>query len=354
MNIYNYEAPLKKYFDEKIKISNEIKSKLKSNCESNEDRVINGLDEKYKITRASFVQQGSYAMQTIIQAENNEYDIDDAIIFDSSLLKNRNGNDLSANELKNLVLEAVKDERFVRAPEKLKNCVRIYYNEGHHVDMACLRKETDFFGDETIELASSDWKASNPQQINEWFKGKIESLNREKTDSGSRLRRMIRFLKRFSKSRPSWNMPCGLILTMLTVECFKNYDRDDECFYYLMKELSNRFNNDGLVVKNLADNSLWDKETLTKTSSDPSMIELRDKIKDVLDGLSILEKVECNSKDAREAWDNVFKTDGFLNEDWDDVVDKMNIIRSGKAKTSSWGTIGFSGLSNIAHKFHGV
>jgi len=349
MPIFNYDGPIKKYFEEKIRVSNEELKKLKAHCEANEDRIIKELKDNYDLSRNSFENQGSYAMKTLIQEDNNSYDIDDALIIDNDLLKDENGIELSPSEYKDLVLNAINDKRFRKEPQKLKNCVRVYYNEGHHVDIACIRKRFTFSGNEILELPSTDWKQTDPKEINTWFNKKITDLNENNKDSGSQLRRMIRYLKKFSRSRKSWNMPCGLILTMLAVENFEYYKRDDECFYWLLKNILNRLLNNGLVVYNLANKS----EILTKTSYDADMKEFRDKLNETFEKISMLEKDNCSAKDAREAWEYVFNTNGFFKADEDDLNEKMNIITKGTAWTSSSGMIGLVGLKNMPHKFYG-
>lgn len=348
-SIFDYNDQIKKFFDEKIRLSREELQKLKTSCESNEDRIIHGLNDLYNVSRNSFVNQGSYAMQTIIFEEDNSYDIDDALIIDAEKLKNKDGSYLSPNDFKDIVLESLNDSRFLKKPQKLKNCVRIYYNEGYHVDVACLRRKS-LSGIDTIELASTDWKESNPKQINDWFASKVKSYNKTCNDGGKMLRRMVRYFKKFARSRANWNMPCGLILTMLTVECFAYYERDDECLYYLLKNIYSRLNNYGLIVLNLADG----KEALTKSACDSNMVELMKNLKTVLDKLEILEDRNCKAQDARIAWTYLFNNNGFFKEEDDILIDKANLIKKGEARTSSIGSIGLIGIKNWPHKFHGI
>lgn len=349
MSIFDYNDQIQKFFNEKIKVSREELEKLKTSCESNEDRIINRLNNRFDVSRSSFVNQGSYAMKTLISEEDNSYDIDDALIVDAVKLKDRYGNDLSTNEFKSIVLESLEDSRFTKSPQKLRNCIRVYYNEGYHVDVACLRRKSLSWGT-IIELASTNWKESNPKQINDWFSSKVQSYNEIYGDGGTILRRMIRYLKKFARSRTNWDMPCGLILTMLAVECFVYYKRDDECLYYLLKSIYSRLNNHGLIVQNLADG----KEILTKSLCDPDMIELKSNLKAVLDKLEILEDDNCKAEDARGAWTYLFNNNGFFKKEDDILIDKANMIKKGEARTSSKGNIGLIGIKNLPHKFHGI
>lgn len=346
--MYNYEEQIRKYFNDEIALSKSEKVKLKSNCETNEDRIISKTDPLYKITKGSFVQQGSFAMRTTIKDPDNNYDIDDAIIFEGNVLIKNSGIDITPNELKSIVLDTLKDERFNTPPEKKKNCIRIYYNDGYHVDMACLRYNRLT---RKLEIASSEWKSSNPYQINSWFNDKISSLNSELNGSGEQFRRMIMLFKRFTKSRSSWNMPCGLIITMLIAETFVGFERDDECLYNLIHSISSRLKNN-LRVENLSDPESK-REELTHSDADASMQELRAHLNEAIEHLGVLETVKCDAKEARIAWDWFFQTNGCFSEETDLIVNKMNLIRSGNAKTAKNGAIGVMGIANVAHKFYG-
>ena len=59
MSIFDYNDQIQKFFNEKIKVSREELEKLKTSCESNEDRIINRLNNRFDVSRSSFVNQGS-------------------------------------------------------------------------------------------------------------------------------------------------------------------------------------------------------------------------------------------------------------------------------------------------------
>ena len=124
-------------------------------------------------------------------------------------------------------------------------------------------------------------------------------------------------------------MPSGLILTILTDEKMPNYDRDDECFYYLLDGLKDRLKWN-LRVFNSADLS----EELTKSAEDADMITLRKKIDEALSKLSILHEEDCTRGDARKAWDWVFKSDGFFDDFDSDSEDDDPSPDSGIAKST--------------------
>jgi hypothetical protein len=86
--------------------------------------------------------------------------VTERVYFNKSDLVASGGTDKSAAAAKEVVRKAVYDDKFKQAPESLKNCVRVYYDAGFHVDVPVYRTfEKD--GKEVYELASSDWKASD-------------------------------------------------------------------------------------------------------------------------------------------------------------------------------------------------
>lgn len=318
--MYNYNDQVTAYHNQKVNLPEATRAKLRGHRSANQDRIIRNIRDGVTVTKNSFVKQGSYAMWTTIQDVNNDYDIDDGLIMKREELVGDRGAEMSALQVRQMVLDAVEDDKFDRKPECLKNCVRVFYKEGHHVDIPCYRKFEDDSGEERIELASSDWKKSNPEEINRWFSNRVSELKKLRDGHGLQFRRMIRLLKRFCRSRSSWNMPSGLILTMLTSEKMPDYERDDECFYYLLSGLQTRLNG-SLVVTNHADSD-WPQETLTKTLEDASMREFKQRVGEALDELDVLHDSDCTKKAARKAWDWVFKTNGFFDEfDGDDGDD---------------------------------
>lgn len=93
-----------------------------------------------------------------------------------------------------MVCEAMQDKTFKTPPKVLKNCVRVYYEEGHHVDMAIYRKYTSDSGAEIQELASSAWEESNPEAITKWFNKAVIDKSPDE-NNGKQLRRIVRLLK---------------------------------------------------------------------------------------------------------------------------------------------------------------
>lgn len=177
------------------------------------------------------------------------------------------------------------------------------------------------------------------------------------------MRVMTRLMKRFARSRgEDWDMPNGLKLTMLVEECAPSYyERNDEAFYWLLSNLKTRLATN-LEVENRAQTKM-PKDKLTKSTSDANMVELRKRIGEALDKLLVLHGPDCTEKQAREAWDWVFQSDGYF-EAYDKdsakahaLFSKAALVRAGIASTNHSGVIVpalvGAGVPNLAHRFYG-
>ncbi|WP_024336407.1 cyclic GMP-AMP synthase DncV-like nucleotidyltransferase [Desulfotignum balticum] len=342
--MYDYSDQINSFHGDKVVLSKKLSGNLTSHRTANENRLIKRLPELkngVKVSRSSFKSQGSFAMRTIIQTKfsDEEYDIDDGLVLWRSDIEDEDGNDMTSSDAKELIREALKDSRFKQQPKTKTNCVRVFYadedEEKHHVDFPVYRKwETAVSDDVTThrELAGGDgWVESDPTRVNSWFENEISSRNSAAAESGTQMRQCLRLLKRFCRSRSYWDMPNGMKLTMLTVECFESGERIDSVFRDLLDSLHSRLL-DNLEVENLADED-FPRQKLTRTSSDENMIELRDRLEEALGKLEVLDDDDCTKKKARQAWDWVFKSDGYFDDyDGDDDDDDGSGESSGTKK----------------------
>lgn len=297
---------IRNYHDDDVKLSDEMRKTLRKNRNTNRDRLKDNLKEKKKPQPLRFQKQGSYAMRTTIQETDNAYDIDDGAVFRKKDIRGERGGDMSPLEARQMVCDAMQDKRFKKKPEVLKNCVRVHYDEGHHVDIPVYRESGDVNTGLKCEIASSEWRESNPAEINDWFAGQVEKKKSDKDDDDPQFRRMIRLVKRYATSRPSWNLPNGFILTILVDEQYATFDdRDDRCFYNLISAIKGRLQG-SLVVKNPVQN-----EVLTKKDPDPKVVDLRDKLGEAIEKLKVLFNSRCTRSKALKAWADVFNTDYF-------------------------------------------
>lgn len=319
--MFDYSEQIDALWDKKVRLDSGFKEKLLKHRKANRDRLIGNLPKQIEgvtIGESSFKPQGSVAMKTIIQTRfaEEEYDIDDGLVLKNSDLLDDNGNELTAMAVKEHVRKALEDERFNRQPKLMTNCVRVFYaeqdKEKHHVDFPVYRTSENDKGEEQRELASAEeWVESDPTQVNRWFEDEVAKRNKATEGQGTQMRQLVQLLKRFCRSRKNWDMPNGMKLTMLVSECQPVYShRIDRAFRSLLESLKSRLI-DSKKIHNLAHP---DKPEITKTSNDSNVCELLDHIEEALEELAVLDDQDCSKADARNAWDWVFKSDGFFDD----------------------------------------
>ncbi len=292
--------------DDKVRLSEVVQDKLRGHRDANRERVRNGLKASHGLTPISFLIQGSYDMQTIIQQPQNDYDIDDGVIFRADDLHGQQGGQWTPLQVRQVVCQAVQDSRFKKAPEVRTNCVRVYYEEGHNVDIPVYRQVISILGGACIELASVEWRQSDPKAVTEWFDTQVQTHSPDEEGTKQQMRRQVRLLKAFAKSRESWNMPSGFVLSVLTSEKYHALaGREDVSFYETIRGIHSKLEWDLTVRHPVVD------ETLTKTAEDACMIELKTQLKQALGWLAILHDRDCTRKAALQAWGKVFNTDFF-------------------------------------------
>lgn len=292
------------FYKEKVVLGREEQNKLRRRKNTNIKRLKSGLKEYNKDNKTLYavvdiIVQGSMAMHTVVQNDDKDYDIDVAVIFDKDNL----GNDIGAIKAKNIVCDALKRKctQLRNDPEVLKNCVRVSYVEGYHIDFAVYRryKKNSWDDDYTYEHAGSQyWNERNPKAINEWFSD-------EKENKGEVLRKVIRLSKMFCKSRDSWGeMPAGLIQTVVCDEKLDTlYDRLDEAFYYTMKAVYNRLQN-STEVYNPTDSL---KSLNTIQSHYVKMDRWKNHLGTELDKLDeVIMDMESTESDVKSAWYGFF------------------------------------------------
>jgi len=361
--MFSYNKQIQAYENEKVKLPKSKKDELYKCRTANRNRLIENLPEEINIADSHFIPQGSMAIDTTIQEENDNYDIDDGVWFyQEDLINESSGSSKSVNEVKKMIKDAVsKGVSFKKNPKIMDNCVRVFYDDGYHVDIPSYRAFDVGEDNERKELAGeTGWKESDPTEIIKWFENRIESLNKTKDNLGGQMRRLVKLLKRFTRSRgDSWDMPNGLKLIMLVDECMPiGYDRYDESFYWLLFNLSNRLITN-LEIENRAQQPPRDK--LTESVQDSNMLEFRNHINEALGKLAIiLDESKCTKKTAREAWDWVFKTDGFFDsfdEKEESAKEMAEALRSGTLGITQSGTLIVGKAANVTKvpptKFYG-
>lgn len=231
MNVFSpmrdMSAELSKFYETHVRLGKKLRDDLANKRDLNLGRLNTGLDKLAEETGkphshySSYRNQGGYAMRTLNQdpADESDYDIDVAVIFKKD--------DIPSDplEARKRVCEALKKSgaKFSKDPEPRTNAVTIWYAEGYHIDFAVFRTyEKD--GITRVEHASTQWKNRDPDEVTTWFDKQVNDLSPKPTGgilSGTveagQLRRMVRFVKWFCKSRSSWCLPGGMIVSQRVV-----------------------------------------------------------------------------------------------------------------------------------------
>jgi hypothetical protein len=307
---YNASKHLVGYHDARVFVNGETLELARQRRQANRDRLRKGLESAMEPAVSEHVAQGSYAMSTMIQATSEASDIDDGVVFGREALKGSRGADRTASDAKEMVRAAVAStENFKTPPEVRGNCVRIHYSDGFHVDMPVYRTYEEH-GVTHKELASTGtWKASSPEDITNWFNGQVTSKSPD-DNNGRQMRRMVRLLKAWTKSRTSWRMPSGFILTVLVDEGYFNNqlwkDRDDLALLHIMRAIRQRLQMNERVYRPVPP-----QEEITRDSTLERIRKLRDELEFAVSELSKIERADCNELMALKALKDVFYTNFF-------------------------------------------
>lgn len=307
---YNANDHLVRFHGSRVFVNDDALSLARQRRQANRDRLKKGLDAAKEPQALEHVAQGSYAMCTMVQAESESSDIDDGVVFSREALKGSRGGDRTANDAKEMVRAAVASTGDYKTPPEVRgNCVRIYYADGFHVDMPVYRKYEEN-GTTHKELASTGtWKASAPEDITTWFNEQVTAKSPDNTN-GRQMRRMVRLLKAWSKSRTSWSMPSGFILSVLVDEQYYSNqswkDRDDLALIYVMRAIRNRLQSDERVYRPVPP-----REEITRDSTLGRIRKLRDELEYAIAELSKIERADCDELMALKALKTMFFTDFF-------------------------------------------
>jgi hypothetical protein len=291
-----------------IDLSAEEWQDLSDKRDTNRGRLKGGLKRDGEPNPVGCHTQGSYAMDIMTQHPEKDYDIDDGVYFTKDSLVGPRGGDKSPGDAKEMVRKAVHDEKFSKAPEVRTNCVRVYYNEGFHVDIPVYRRTRNADGTFSYELASVTWRESDPREVTRWFRKAVKDKSANLTNGGQ-LRRITRLIKGFARSRESWRdqIATGFMIAKLVVEHFVQYEsREDISLRETMRAIHYRLKHVSLEVEH----PVLD-EMLTRDDEDSRTAFLRDKLEWALGELEVLDKWDCTETQANKAWDKVFATTYF-------------------------------------------
>lgn len=297
-----------------VTLSSKQQGEMRTRRDAGRTRLENGLNEANMPQPKEVQSQGSYQMRTMVQDNDNDYDIDDGAYFASDDLKDDAGVELTPFATRQRVCNAlVWDGRLKHDATVKRNCVRQVYAAGYHIDIPVYRiVTTKSENDEPMEyyeLASGDeWTRSDARAVTRWFNGLVGELNAGESD-GSQMRRITKLTKKFAR-RADWKnkTTSGISITKLVVDHFQySADRDDKALRETWKAIDETLQKSTEIDHPVLDAKL-------ASACDDAVAFFRDCVSSALKTLEILDKSDCTRKQAREAWDDVFDTYFFTKQ----------------------------------------
>jgi len=303
-------------FLSEISVKTECSKNLQRGREAIKREIENYFANKLKVGMPDFYLQGSYSLKTMIEPLNpkDEYDLDDGIYLKHT------DNDISkptTEEVSNWIYKAVEGHT-KKEPENKKNCVRVIYAEGYHIDLAIYRKiEGKYY---LARLGEEQWVPSDARAFNNWFYEKLER--------NEQMRSCIKYLKAWKDFRDSDLK--GIHLTVLVgLKHVFVKDRDDESFAQTLDKMIEYLDEKGCIL-----NPIDENENLIEGWSTP-------KINKNIETLISLHKqaVHANKtddrKEASKTWQKVFGDRFELDDKEDDQYKQViapTIVRKDESK----------------------
>lgn len=312
MTLFDCGSDMARFHDDEITLSKCGRDEMRARRDAGRRRLEIGLEVECHPQAKITCSQGSYAMWSMVQDRDNDYDIDDGIYFDEVDLVDDQGRLLSPQQAKERICTALsRDKRFAQAAVVLANCVRQVYSEGYHIDMPVYRivKRDDGQGGacDVFELASNeDWVMSDARSTTRWFRDEVATRNARRAGEGDQMRRVVRLSKGFSRSGEGWKekTTSGIVITKLVVDHFVgSEERDDEALLATWKAI--RVHLDVTTRVNHPVNS-----TDLAEEGNAKVLFFRGKLSWALEELAILEG-GCTRVEARDTWDKVFHSGYF-------------------------------------------
>ena len=296
--MYNCHKDIAKFHDDEVNLSKNQQTPIINRKDANRAKIKSGLQKNGSPNCKEIKSQGSYAMRTMVQSPTNDYDIDDGVYFNRSDLVGSGGADKTALAARQMVCDAIQDSNLKKAPDIRKNCVRVEYKDGTHIDIPVYRLDDN---GKNPELASSDWMRSDARDVTEWFKDQ-----RRYSADGDQLLRLVRLVKAFARSRESWkdSILGGFGITVLVCECYQPYsDRDDASLYYTLQEICDR------LQRNLEIPHPVTPDAFIAKDDDAKAKKFRDELCEKFESLAKLFDDDC--EEAMKCWNKFFNTDFF-------------------------------------------
>ena len=214
-------------FNEAITLSGAKKQDLITSRDAIKDTVLKWFEDNHPECIPHFEVQGSFVMETtLMQLDNNEYDIDLGVYLTGFEYKSDTDYPVPQT-VHNWINKATCDETKENNIDKM-TCVRVSYQKGYHVDLPSYIE--DGLGNIFLAHTRDGWIKSDPVEFTNWF---INHVNTH----GEQIRRLVKYIKAWKDYR---KMPIASI--GVTILVCNNYvpsiDEDYKSLYYTIKNIN--------------------------------------------------------------------------------------------------------------------
>ena len=103
------------FHDAEVTLPQPERTSMRDRRDSNRQRLNSRLLEDGK-SKPTYIKQGSYAMLTMVQDANNDYDIDDGVYFTEDQIDGK-----SPKGIRDYICEKLGDDRFNKQPKSKKS-----------------------------------------------------------------------------------------------------------------------------------------------------------------------------------------------------------------------------------------
>lgn len=213
-------------FNDELTVSESKKSKMINSREHLREKIRKSFEQNHKGYSPKFYIQGSYKLKTLIRTKDDTCDMDDGVYFSS------NPDNVAGTTLQKWVKDAVEGTTDA-TPTHKKKCVRVDYKAGYNIDLPVMVFDENIDNHPLLAVKNSDFQVDDPKEFVDYFKD-------NKTDQ---MVRIIKYLKAWCDHKRA-EMPCGLVMTVLSLRYFQENDRDDIALKYLLIEIEKHLKKD--------------------------------------------------------------------------------------------------------------
>lgn len=302
--MFDLHQKLNDFYHSEVKLSGAEKQKIDAYKNFIAECAARGIDalnaeNNSNLPYPQLAEQGSMATQTMLYRTDFNYNLDFALIFENEYTSK------TPAEARQFALEVLLKGGIERygTTEIKSQIIDLKHTDGCNFLISVHRKKDTFWG-EIVEYAGEEWIERNPHAIAKWYNETVNNstpynLFGDVSVEADQLLKITCLIKRFSTSRASWNLPSGMILSLLAAECFKSDPhRDDIALFKTITSMSDRLKYNKSVL-NPADHF----EDFTQNSKTMQEVKkLHEKLEKSLEKLAVLYYSKCTEEQALIAW----------------------------------------------------